>query len=73
MTTIRDWSKRAGATRGRRVATISPTDAENGGMLDEVAAPGKDAVADRPPRLLVLRAGRIAAERGVASAALKKW
>ncbi len=31
-----------------------------------------DAVVDRPPRSLVLRAGRIAAERGVASAALKE-
>jgi cytosine/creatinine deaminase len=31
-----------------------------------------DAVVDRPPRSLVLRAGRTAAERGVASAALKK-
>jgi cytosine deaminase len=31
-----------------------------------------DAVIDRPPRFLVLRAGRIAAERGVASAALKE-
>jgi cytosine deaminase len=30
-----------------------------------------DAVVDRPPRTLVLRAGRIAAEHGVASAALK--
>src|SRR5580658_6418456 len=30
-----------------------------------------DAVVDRPPRSLVLRAGRTAAERGVASAALK--
>ncbi len=31
-----------------------------------------DAVVDRPPRSLVLRAGRIAAEQGDASAALKK-
>ncbi len=30
-----------------------------------------DAVVDRPPRALVLRAGRVAAERGVASVALK--
>ena len=30
-----------------------------------------DAVVDRPPRALVLRAGRVAAERGVTSAALK--
>jgi cytosine deaminase len=38
-----------------------------------VAAPSvADAVVDRPPRSLVLRAGRIAAERGVASAALKE-
>jgi cytosine deaminase len=37
-----------------------------------VAAPSiADAVVDRPPRALVLRAGRIAAERGVASAALR--
>ncbi len=31
-----------------------------------------DAVVDRPPRLLVLRAGRVAAERGVASKALNE-
>jgi cytosine/creatinine deaminase len=38
-----------------------------------VAAPSvADAVVDRPPRTLVLRAGRIAAEHGVASAALKE-
>jgi cytosine deaminase len=37
-----------------------------------LAAPSvADAVIDRPPRTLVLRAGRIAAERGVASAALR--
>jgi hypothetical protein len=30
-----------------------------------------DAVVDRPPRSLVLRAGRIAAEGGVVSTALK--
>jgi cytosine/creatinine deaminase len=35
------------------------------------AASVADAVADRPPRTLVLRGGRIAAERGVPSAALK--
>jgi cytosine deaminase len=35
------------------------------------AASVADAVVDRPPRTLVLRAGRIAAEHGVASAALK--
>ena len=41
--------------------------------LVAVAAPSvADAVVDRPPRSLVLRAGRIAAERGVASAALKE-
>ena len=41
--------------------------------LVAVAAPSvADAVVDRPPRALVLRAGRIAAERGVASAALKE-
>ena len=34
------------------------------------AASVADAVVDRPPRRLVLRAGRIAAERGVLSAAL---
>ena len=34
------------------------------------AASVADAVVDRPPRSLVLRAGRIAAERGVPSAAL---
>jgi cytosine deaminase len=46
-----------------------------GGVADLVvvaAASIADAVVDRPPRALVLRAGRIAAERGVASAALKK-
>jgi hypothetical protein len=32
---------------------------------------GADAVVDRPQRSLVLRAGRIAAERGAASGALK--
>ncbi len=36
------------------------------------AASVADAVVDRPPRSLVLRAGRIAAEHGVASAALKE-
>ncbi len=36
------------------------------------AASVADAVVDRPPRLLVLRAGRVAAERGVASKALNK-
>jgi cytosine deaminase len=36
------------------------------------AASVADAVIDRPPRSLVLRAGRIAAEQGVASAALKE-
>ena len=36
------------------------------------AASIADAVVDRPPRSLVLRAGRIAAEQGVASAALKE-
>jgi cytosine/adenosine deaminase-related metal-dependent hydrolase len=35
------------------------------------AASVADAVADRPPRRLVMRAGRIAAERGVPSAGLK--
>jgi cytosine/creatinine deaminase len=41
--------------------------------LVAVAAPSvADAVVDRPPRALVLLAGRIAAERGVASAALKE-
>jgi cytosine deaminase len=35
------------------------------------AASVADAVVDRPPRKLVIRAGRIAAERGVASATLK--
>src|SRR5580698_6549834 len=35
------------------------------------AASVADAVIDRPPRSLVLRAGRVAAERGVVSAALK--
>jgi cytosine deaminase len=40
--------------------------------LVAVAAPSvADAVVDRPPRSLVLRAGRVAAERGVVSAALK--
>jgi cytosine deaminase len=34
------------------------------------AASISDAIVDRPPRLLVLRAGRVAAERGVASKAL---
>jgi cytosine deaminase len=46
-----------------------------GGIADLVAveaASVADAVVDRPPRKLVIRAGRIAAERGVASAALKK-
>jgi cytosine deaminase len=45
-----------------------------GAVADLVAldAPSiADAVVDRPPRTLVLRAGRIAAERGVASAALR--
>jgi cytosine/creatinine deaminase len=36
------------------------------------AASVADAVVDRPPRTLVLRGGRIAAEHGVASAALKE-
>ena len=36
------------------------------------AASIADAVVDRPPRLLVLRAGRVAAERGVASKALNE-
>jgi cytosine deaminase len=36
------------------------------------AASVADAVVDRPPRKLVIRAGRIAAERGVPSAALRK-
>jgi cytosine/creatinine deaminase len=36
------------------------------------AASVADAIVDRPPRTLVLRAGRIAAEHGVASAALKE-
>ena len=36
------------------------------------AASVADAVVDRPTRSLVLRAGRIAAERGIASAALKE-
>jgi cytosine deaminase len=35
------------------------------------AASVADAVVDRPPRKLVVRAGRVAAERGVPSAALK--
>jgi cytosine/creatinine deaminase len=46
-----------------------------GGIADLVIVPAAsiaDAVVDRPPRALVLRAGRIAAERGVASAALKE-
>jgi len=45
-----------------------------GAVADLVAveAPSvADAVVDRPPRLLVLRAGRVAAERGVPSAALR--
>jgi cytosine deaminase len=46
-----------------------------GAVADLVVVPAKsvgDAVVDRPARALVLRAGRIAAERGVASAALKQ-
>ena len=46
-----------------------------GAFADLVVVPAPriaDAVVDRPPRALVLRAGRIAAERGVASPALKE-
>jgi cytosine deaminase len=46
-----------------------------GGVADLVVVPARsiaDAVVDRPPRALVLRAGRIAAEHGVAAAALKE-
>jgi cytosine deaminase len=46
-----------------------------GEVADLVVVPAAsiaDAVVDRPPRSLVLRAGRVAAERGVASAALKE-
>ena len=44
-----------------------------GADLVAIAAPSvADAVVDRPLRALVLRAGRIAAERGVASAALRE-
>ena len=41
-------------------------------LVAVVASSVADAIVDRPPRALVLRAGRIAAERGVASAALKE-
>jgi cytosine deaminase len=46
-----------------------------GAVADLVVVPAAsiaDAVVDRPPRTLVLRAGRIAAEQGVPSAALKE-
>jgi cytosine deaminase len=46
-----------------------------GAIADLVVVPAPsvaDAVADRPPRTLVLRAGRIAAARGVVSAALEE-
>ena len=46
-----------------------------GAVADLVVVPAPsvaDAVVDRPPRALVLRAGRVAAEQGVASATLKE-
>jgi cytosine deaminase len=52
----------------------SRRDVRAGGVADLVVVPASsiaDAVVDRPPRALVLRGGRIAAERGVASAALE--
>ena len=52
-----------------------PRELHPGAAADLVAieaASVADAIVDRPPRLLVLRAGRIAAERGVASRALNE-
>ena len=49
--------------RGLRVGAVAD-------LVVVEAASVADAVVDRPPRSLVLRAGRIAAERGVPSAAL---
>jgi cytosine/creatinine deaminase len=54
---------------------VPPRDLRPGVAADLVAieaASIADAVVDRPLRLLVLRAGRIAAERGVASKALNE-
>jgi cytosine deaminase len=53
------------APRALRVGEIAD-------LVVVAAASVADAVADRPPRALVLRAGRVAAERGVASAALRE-
>ena len=55
---------------GGRPRELRPGEAAD---LVVVAAPSvADAVVDRPPRSLVLRAGRIAAERGVVTAALRE-
>ena len=54
---------------------VPPRELRPGATADLVAveaASVADAVVDRPQRLLVLRAGRIAAERGVASKALNE-
>ena len=58
---------RQGARRPRRELRAGAA----ADLVVVAAASVADAVVDRPPRALVLRAGRIAAEQGVASAALK--
>jgi cytosine deaminase len=54
-----------GPRRGLRAGTVAD-------LVVVAAASVADAVIDRPPRSLVLRAGRIAAENGVAAAALQE-
>ena len=58
---------------GRRFDVRFARELRAGAAADLVVVPAPsiaDAVVDRAPRSLVLRAGRIAAERGVVSAAL---
>ena len=54
-----------GPRRGLRAGTVAD-------LVVVAAASVADAVIDRPPRSLVLRAGRIAAENGVVAAALQE-
>ena len=63
----------ATAERTRRSATPAATPRRRGRRSHRGPAPSiADAVVDRPPRSLVLRGGRIAAEHGVASPALSR-
>jgi cytosine deaminase len=61
---------------GDRALGLPRRELRAGAVADLVVVPAAsvaDAIVDRPPRTLVLRAGRIAAEHGVVSAALDEF